>query len=59
MNELKSGRALAASLYVGLGNKTLSRDLNYLREKNLVVVEDGTIKANLDAMNEFMATNNN
>ncbi len=53
--DLRSGRAVASALYEGVTAKTLSRDLNYLtRESGLLIVEDGEVKANLDAMNRFM-----
>lgn len=53
--DLRNGRALASTLYENVTTKTLSRDLNYLvRDKGLLVIKDGIVKANLDTMNEFM-----
>jgi Fic family protein len=52
---LRSGRALASALYIDVTPKTLTRDLNYLtRDANLLVIEDGQVRANLDAMNQSM-----
>ena len=52
---LRSGRALASALYIDVTPKTLTRDLNYLtRETDLLVIEDGEVRANLEAMNQFM-----
>ncbi len=53
--DLKTGEAVASALYSAVTSKTLSRDLNYLtREVDLLVIKDGQVKANLDAMNQFM-----
>lgn len=43
----------AASLYAGTTNKTLTRDINYLRENSLVRIEEGTLHANIGLMNQF------
>lgn len=41
--------------YRGLTPKTLSRDLGYLAEKELIVLEGGKVRANLDIMGKFIA----
>ena len=43
----------AASLYASTTNKTLTRDINYLREQNLVRIEEGNLHANIGLMNQF------
>ena len=43
----------AALLYRGVTNKTLTRDINYLRDMGLIRVEDGAASANLGLMNLF------
>ena len=43
-----------SELYHGVTAKTLSRDLNYLRNKGLVKIEDGQISANVAVMKEFL-----
>ena len=51
--DLRARRHPAAALYTGATNKTLTRDINYLRERRLVLVEDGAVRANLELMNRF------
>ena len=51
--DLRARRHPAAALYAGATNKTLARDINYLRERRLVRVEDGAVHANLELMNRF------
>ena len=46
--DLRARRHPAAALYKGATNKTLTRDINYLREQRLVLVEDGAVRANLE-----------
>ncbi len=43
----------AASLYASTTNKTLTRDINYLRDHNFVRIEDGLLRANVGLMNQF------
>ena len=50
---LRSRQHPAAALYAETTNKTLSRDINYLRERSLVRVEEGLLQANLSLMNQF------
>ena len=51
--DLRARRHPAAALYRGATNKTLTRDVNYLRERGLVLVEDGELRANLGLMHRF------
>ena len=46
--DLRARRHPAAALYAGATNKTLARDIGYLRERRLVLVEDGAVRANLE-----------
>ena len=50
---LRSRQHPAASLYAKATNKTLARDVNYLRDHNLVRIEDGLLRANVGLMNQF------
>jgi len=54
VRDLSSGGHPLSRLYHGVTAKTLSRDLNYLRGRGLIIVEHGQIRANLDVMKEFM-----
>ena len=51
--ELRARRHPAAAPYRGATNKTLTRDVNYLRERGLVLVEDGELRANLALMDRY------
>ena len=53
LTRLRAREHPAASLYASTTNKTLTRDINYLREYNLVHVEDGNLLANIGLMNQF------
>ena len=50
---LRSRQHPAALLYGGVTNKTLTRDINYLRDMGLIRVDDGVARANLDLMDLF------
>ena len=55
---LGTGRATKHPLserYHGVKDKTISRDLNYLKAAHLIKVEDGTVRANIEVMRHFMA----
>ena len=43
----------ASLLYGSATNKTLTRDINYLRDMDLIRVEQGRVLANLELMNQF------
>ncbi len=53
VKDLREDRHPLASLYRGVTTKTLARDINYLEEAELVVVSEGTVSANLAAMDSF------
>ena len=55
LKEIRDGRHPLARLYRDVTTKTLSRDIHYLEEAELVVVSEGMVKANLDAMQRFTA----
>ena len=51
--DIRSGGHVLAGLYRGLGNKTLSRDIHALRDLGLVVYENGIIRANFEAIDQY------
>ena len=53
--DIRSGRHPIAHLYRGVGQRTVTRDLNLLRRLGLIVEERGIIRANIDVMDEFAA----
>ena len=53
LKALRTGRHQLSRRYRGVTTKTLSRDLNYLRERKLVVIEGDILKANLAVMTGF------
>ena len=55
LRDLQTGRHPLAHLYRGLGAKTLSRDLNALRELELITVEGGVLRVNVEYMERFTA----
>jgi Fic family protein len=56
MSQLRKGGHPLSPLYRGVTAKTLSRDLNYLREKGLIKIDGhGNIRANVDVMSDFKA----
>ena len=54
LTELRKGRHWLSEFYRRVTPKTLSRDLNFLREHNLVIIEKDEIRANLNLMEEFV-----
>ena len=52
---LRSGADPLARLYRGVTQRTLSRDLNYLREQNLVSLVGDELRARVDLMTQFTA----
>jgi Fic family protein len=52
---IRRGEHPLSHLYQGLTPKTLSRDLAYLAERELIVLEDGKVRANLEIMEKFIA----
>ncbi len=53
MRRLRSGGHSLSRLYRRVTSRTLSRDLNSLRQLDLIVVEGDEIRANLELMNRF------
>lgn len=54
LRDLQHGAHPLARFYRGVGAKTLSRDLNYLRNLGLLVVEQGMLRANVEQMDRFI-----
>lgn len=55
LRDLQHGGHPLARFYRGVGAKTLSRDLNYLRNIGLLVLEGGVLRANIERMDQFTA----
>jgi Fic family protein len=51
--QLRAGEGLLAALFDEKSPATLTRDLKWLAQHRLILVEHGTVRANLDLMNEF------
>ena len=54
LKELRKGRHWLSEFYRRVTPKTLSRDLNFLRAHNLVLIDGDEIRANLNLMDEFV-----
>ena len=52
---LRSGSDPLARLYRGVTPKNLARDLNYLKEQNLVSIAGDELRARVDLMTQFTA----
>lgn len=50
---IRSGNHTLSRLYHKLTTKTLSRDINFLRQHDLVIVEGDKLRANLDVMTRY------
>lgn len=57
LREIRTGRHPLTLIYRGVGAKTITRDIDTLVSLDLIVVEDGTIRANTDIMDRFVAGN--
>ena len=55
LRDLQHGAHALARFYRGVGAKTLSRDMNYLRSLGLLVLEQGMLRANVEQMDRFTA----
>lgn len=55
LEDIREGRHPLSRLYRTVTTKTLSRDIHYLEEAGLIVVEKDRISANLAAMQSFTA----
>ncbi len=54
VSQLRKGGHPLSQLYRGVTAKTISRDLNYLQRRELIRIEDGQVRANIDKMRDFM-----
>jgi Fic family protein len=54
LKEIRSGKHTLSQLYHKLTTKTLSRDINFLEEHELVVVDGDKLRANLDIMTRYI-----
>ena len=52
---LRSGSDPLTALYRGVTQRTLTRDLNFLKERDLIVQEGDELRARLDLMTQFTA----
>jgi Fic family protein len=57
LKSIRNGEHKLSHLYHKMNSKTLSRDINYLVDKNLIVIQEGKVKANLEIMGRFTAPN--
>ncbi|GAH52540.1 unnamed protein product [marine sediment metagenome] len=53
LKAIRSGKHTLSGLYHKLTTKTLSRDINFLRQHELVIVEGDKLRANLDVMTRY------
>jgi Fic family protein len=54
ISQLRKGGHPLSQLYHGIGPKTISRDLNYLRARELVKIEGDQVRANVEVMRQFV-----
>ena len=54
LRELRRRTHPESSLYTNTTNKTITRDLTYLKDAELVTVREGMIEANLSVMDQFV-----
>lgn len=54
---LRAGNHALSGLYAGLTKKTLSRDINFLNQHQLIEIIDGNLTANLELMTQFTPSN--
>lgn len=53
LKDIRSGKHTLSRLYRELTTKTLSRDINFLKERQLVIVDGDELRANLDIMTRY------
>ncbi len=53
LRDLRAGRLTLSTLYRRVTSKTLMRDINYLKQEGLVVVEGDALRASLEVMTQF------
>jgi len=54
LKDIRRGKDILAILYRNLTAKTLSRDLDYLKKRELIIVENGEVRANIGIMSQFV-----
>ena len=57
IKDIRSGKHKLSKLYRDLNPKTLSRDLDELEKRQLIKIQGGLVRANLDLMDRYMARN--
>ena len=55
IGELTTRRGPVSSLYKNVSQRTIQRDMAFLRDEGLITMDDGHISANLDVMEQFTA----
>ncbi len=55
LRELRSGGHPLSRLYRKVSTRTLTRDINYLKQQALIIAEGDELRANLELMTRFMA----
>ncbi len=53
LKAIRSGKHNLSGLYYRLTTKTLSRDINFLKQQELIIVEGDELRANLDIMTRY------
>lgn len=53
LKAVRGGKHSLSRLYGKLTNKTLSRDISFLKQHELIIVEDDELRANLDVMTRY------
>jgi len=53
IKDLRSGKHELSFLYRNLSSKTLSRDLDFLKKRELIIIEGDELRANLDIMTRY------
>ena len=53
VRDIRQGKHRLSSIYNNLTEKTLSRDINYLKEKELIMQDNGNIRTNIEYMDRF------
>jgi Fic family protein len=57
ISELRTSAGPISSLYRGISQRTIQRDIAFLRDRRLIKVEDEAIVPNLELMDEYTAHN--
>ena len=55
LKELRSGGHPLSRLYRNVSTRTLTRDINFLKEQELIVAEGDELRARIDLMTQFTA----